>query len=1142
MPRLTRRARAARNDFYARDARPSRGRTVLLSAIAAALLLFSAFSALASGAPLTSSSSQTAAGALPAANLPPTITKQPVNAAVEEGQGATFEATASGSPAPTVKWEKSINGGTSFTAVAGGTSNVLTLSNLKTSESGRLYRATFTNIAGKATTEVVTLTVGKAPAITGQPTSQTGIEGKPVFLTASASGTPEPTTQWEVSTDAGASWNAVAGATFSPFVISSAKLGQSGNEYRAVFTNALGTATSNAATLTVYGLPQITQLPQSVTVEEGQPATFESAGTATPSPTVRWERSTDKGTTFTVVSGATSPTLTIAAAKTTEDGNEFRAAWTNVAGTVTSAPATLTVHRAPAIVKQPGPSVANEGQAATFEATASGYPAPTVQWEVSTDSGGTWAEVPGATSPVLTLPGISFPQSGNLYRAVFTNVAGSATSNSASLTVHSPPVITLQPASTIVQVGEGATFESTATGFPSPTVQWEVSTNAGVSFSAIPGATSTQFTIAATTLSQNKNEYRAVFTNVAATLSSQPATLTVATNHFAAVGWGKNTNLQLGNGGNQAYSASPTAVSGLKFVTQIDAGARHSLALIANETVLAWGSDEFMQLGEEGNQSSVPVLVKGLTGVKAVAAGAEHSLALLSNGTVMAWGENEYGQLGDGGTKESSGPVPVKGLTGVTAISAGANFSLALLSNGTVMAWGDNEVGQLGSGKASSSTVPVAVKGLKEVTAISAGGDFALALLSDGTVESWGSNEFGQLGAEGNEEESGSNVPVPVASLTGVAQIAAGTHHALALLTGGTVMAWGENTYGELGNGAMKARQQTPVAVSGLSGVSAVSAGGQDSVARLTSGGVMTWGINVWGTLGDGVIGAPSDVPVTVGGLSQAADVSAGGSHMLAYGEAIPTVTMVSPSSGPTTGGATVTITGLNLLGASAVKFGSAPAASFTVESASSIKATAPAGTGTVDVTVTTESGTSPGGPADRFTYKLAPAVTKLSPVSGPASGGTSVTITGTELAGATTVSFGGTPAASFKVLSSTSITAVAPAGASGYADVRVGGVGGTSAITLRDRFKYLPTVTSLTPNAGPTTGATSVTVEGSGFTPGTETIFKFGKVKATSVNCTSSTTCTMLSPASLPGAVDVKATVGKFTSLASPADLFTYS
>jgi alpha-tubulin suppressor-like RCC1 family protein len=1108
-------------------------------------VLFTALIGVASAAPLTSSSSQTAPGALPAANLPPTITKQPVSTAVEEGHSATFEATASGSPTPTIKWERSINGGSTWTAVAGGTSTVLTLPSLKLTESGRLYRATFTNVAGKATTEVATLTVGKTPSVTGQPSSQIGIEGKPVFFSASAGGSPEPSVQWEVSTNGGATFTAIPGATFSPYIIASAKLAQSGSEYRAVFTNVLGKATSNAATLTVYGLPQITQLPQSLTVEEGQSASFESTATATPSPTIKWERSTDNGTTWTLVSGATSNTLTVTNTKTTEDGNEYRSAFTNVAGTVTSAPATLTVHKAPAITKQPGPAVVNEGQTATFEAAASGYPAPSAQWEVSSDGGATWAQIPGATSAVLTVPAATFSENGNQYRAVFTNVAGSATTAGASLTVHSPPVITSQPSSTIVQAGEGVTFESTATGFPSPTVQWEVSTNAGVSWSTIPGATSTTFTIAVTTLAENKNQYRAVFTNVAGTRDSQPATLTVATNHYAAIGWGKNTSLQLGNGSNQAYSAAPSAVTGLKFVTQIAAGGRHSLAVIANETVLAWGSNEFVQLGQEGATSGVPTLIKGLTGVKSVAAGANHSLALLSNGTVMAWGENEYGQLGDGGTSESSVPVPVKGLSGVRAISAGATFSLALLSNGTVMAWGNNEVGQLGTGKAGNETSPAAVKGLKGVTAISAGGDFALALLSDGTVQSWGSNEFGQLGteeAEGAEEESGSNVPVPVGSLSGVAQIAAGTNHALALLTSGTVMAWGEDTYGELGNGAVKPRQQAPVAVTGLSGVSAVSAGGQDSVARLTNGSVMTWGINVWGTLGDGVAGAPSDVPVTVNGLSQAADVSAGGSHMLAYGEAIPTVTSVSPKEGSTAGGTTVTITGVNLLGAGAVKFGTTPATSFTVESATSIKATAPAGAGTVDITVTTESGTSPGGAADRFTYKVPPTVTKLSPVTGPASGGTVVTITGAEFAGVTGVTFGGAPASEYTVISPTSITAVAPASASGYADVRVSAVGGTSPTTAKDRFKYVPTVTSVSPNAGPVAGGTSVTVTGSGFTVGTETMFKFGKVKATAVSCTSSTSCTMLSPAGLAGAVDVTALVGRLASLASPADLFTYS
>lgn len=91
-----------------------------------------------------------------------------------------------------------------------------------------------------------------------------------------------------------------------------------------------------------------------------------------------------------------------------------------------------------------------------------------------------------------------------------------------------------------------------------------------------------------------------------------------------------------------------------------------------------------------------------------------------------------------------------------------------------------------------------------------------------------------------------------VSGLSGVTAVAAGATHGLALLSGGTVMAWGQNSYGEIGNGTIQTRQETPVAVSGVSGVSAISAGRQDSVALLGSGTAMTWGINQYGTLGNG--------------------------------------------------------------------------------------------------------------------------------------------------------------------------------------------------------------------------------------------------------------------------------------------------
>ena len=173
------------------------------------------------------------------------------------------------------------------------------------------------------------------------------------------------------------------------------------------------------------------------------------------------------------------------------------------------------------------------------------------------------------------------------------------------------------------------------------------------------------------------------------------------------------------------------------------------------------------------------------------------------------------------------------------------------------------------------------------------------------------------------------------------------------------------------------------------------------------------------------------------------------------------TVTGVSPNNGPEGGGTSVTIAGTSFTGATEVKFGSTNAASFKVDSATSITATSPAGAGTVDVTVTTPGGTSATGSADHFSYVPAPTVTGVSPNSGPEGGGTSVTISGTNFTGATEVKFGSTNAASFKVDSATSITATSPAitttgpSLAGTVDVTVTTSGGTSATGSADRFRY---------------------------------------------------------------------------------------
>ncbi|NLA33623.1 MAG: prepilin-type N-terminal cleavage/methylation domain-containing protein, partial [Tenericutes bacterium] len=153
-----------------------------------------------------------------------------------------------------------------------------------------------------------------------------------------------------------------------------------------------------------------------------------------------------------------------------------------------------------------------------------------------------------------------------------------------------------------------------------------------------------------------------------------------------------------------------------------------------------------------------------------IATGSSHTVALLEDGTVRAWGNNRDGALGNGSTTNSNIPVTVTGLTNVTQIAAGFNHTVALLADGTVRTWGKNNNGQLGNASWTSSNIPVTVTGLTNVTQIAAGEAHTVALLEDGTVRAWGYNYYGQLG---NASWTNSTVPVTVTGLTNVTQIAA---------------------------------------------------------------------------------------------------------------------------------------------------------------------------------------------------------------------------------------------------------------------------------------------------------------------------------------------------------------------------------
>ena len=258
----------------------------------------------------------------------------------------------------------------------------------------------------------------------------------------------------------------------------------------------------------------------------------------------------------------------------------------------------------------------------------------------------------------------------------------------------------------------------------------------------------------------------------------------------------------------------------------------------AGSRALAWGFNGYGGLGDNSTTSrdvAVPVTATGVLEGKtvvAMATGYAHSLALCSDGTLATWGFNGNGELGNNSTTDSLVPVAVRTLgtvlagKSVVAIAAGGYHNLVLCSDGTLAAWGLNYEGQLGNDTTVSSLVPVAVRTVgtplagKTVVAIAAGTYHNLALCSDGTLVAWGYNYYGQLGNGSTDTDApwGSAAPVKVSNswtaLTGktVTAIAAGERHSLALCSDGTVAAWGRNRNGQLGDGTIVDRNE-PVAV-----------------------------------------------------------------------------------------------------------------------------------------------------------------------------------------------------------------------------------------------------------------------------------------------------------------------------------------
>lgn len=345
--------------------------------------------------------------------------------------------------------------------------------------------------------------------------------------------------------------------------------------------------------------------------------------------------------------------------------------------------------------------------------------------------------------------------------------------------------------------------------------------------------------------------------------------------------FGENKFGQLGNGievvegtDDPPYNLAPVKASGIKDAAAARVGWGYTLVLLKNGTAAGMGRNDYGQLSNnlkpeiEFKSRAVTFMVLGdegdepFSGITDLAVGVLHAVILDNNKNVWTIGFNDFGQLGNGSTSPAYNPVKVSGLTDIIAIGTGPLASYAVKKDGTVWAWGSNAYGKLGRKTAGNILTPVKINGLSGIVAVDGGRDFTLALKKDGTVWALGRNDSGQLG---NGTGTNSITPVRVKGLAGVIAISAGLagaiqytggraftgKHALALKSDGTVWAWGNNFSGHLGDRTMQNRN-TPVQVTGLSKIIALSAGADHNIALRSDGTIWTWGANNFGKLGDG--------------------------------------------------------------------------------------------------------------------------------------------------------------------------------------------------------------------------------------------------------------------------------------------------
>lgn len=564
-------------------------------------------------------------------------------------------------------------------------------------------------------------------------------------------------------------------------------------------------------------LPAVTTDPVSVTVLALQPATFSVVAASLLDLRYQWQVSTDGGTSFSDLPGATAASYTLPSAQPIDGNSMYRVRLDSAGGSVTSRMATLSVTVpvpvAPLIAVQPQSTSAQYGQPATFSVDAGSAPHLTYQWRRD------GAPIAGATAATYVLPMTVSGDTGASFAVVVSNASGSTLSTSATLTVTGIPAAV--PSRAVAGASHSVLIRGDGT-----LLSWgNIKADIGTSLSGLMGVGSDPVTAGVPTVA--KTAGGTPFNGARAVAAGQWSTLVLKTDG-TVWGWGYSGWGNLGNSSSFSFEQkSPVQVrltdgTALTSVTQLAAGTYStSMAVTSDGSVWGWGQNRYGHLGigsasESGQRTAVAMLSPSgsgrFTGAVQAAVGISSSAVLRTDGTVytMGWA----GPLGDDSTLNRTLPgrvetAPGVPLSKVVSIAAGGHFYIAVTTEGTAYVWGTNNKGQLGDGTVLARGRPVLVrdadgKPMTGIVAAAAGDDFAMFLKSDGTVWASGNNDIGQLGAGSNAAYS--TTPLVVKDAGGavfgdVVSLSALSTHTVVQRRDGTVWIWGNNTYLQLGDG-----------------------------------------------------------------------------------------------------------------------------------------------------------------------------------------------------------------------------------------------------------------------------------------------------------------------------------------------------